>query len=258
MNSERKFTYFLSDVHLGSLAIPHPRMQERRLVNFLDSIKHKAEAVYLLGDIFDFWHEYKTVVPRGYTRLLGKISELTDMGVEVHYFYGNHDLWQNDYFQTECGMMVHAHSEVVEIHGQTFYLSHGDGLGGKDRKFAFLRGMFHNRTCQRLFASIHPRWGMAFGLEWARRSRLKRTDGMEPPYQGEQNEPLVCYAKEYLQTHPDINYFIFGHRHIELDLMIARTCRIMILGDWISQFTYAVFDGEHMFMENFIEGESKV
>ncbi len=257
-DTNRKFTYFLSDAHLGSLAIPHPRMQERRLVNFLDSIKHKAEAVYLMGDMFDFWHEYKTVVPRGYTRLLGKISELTDMGVEVHYFYGNHDLWQGDYFQKECGMTVHAHGEVVEIHGQTFYLSHGDGLGAKDRKFAFLRGMFHNPTCQRLFAAIHPRWGMAFGLEWARRSRLKRTDGKEPPYMGEKNEPLVCFAKDYLQTHPDINYFIFGHRHIELDLMISRTCRVMILGDWISQFTYAVYDGEHMFMENFIEGESKV
>ncbi len=248
--------YFLSDAHLGSLAIAHPRMQERRLVNFLDSIKHKAEAVYLLGDIFDFWYEYKTAVPKGYTRLLGKISELTDLGVEVHFFYGNHDLWQHDYFEKECGMILHPHSEVVELHGQTFYLSHGDGLGTDDKKFKLLRAIFHNATCQRLFSALHPRWGMAFGLEWARRSRLKREDGKEPPYQGENNESLVLFAKDYLKTHPDINYFVFGHRHIELDLMLSRTSRLLILGDWITLFSYAVFDGEHMFMEIFMEGET--
>lgn len=249
--------YFLSDAHLGSLAIPHGRMQERRLVNFLDHIKHKAQAVYLLGDIFDFWYEYRTVVPKGYTRLLGKISELTDMGVEVHYFYGNHDLWQHDYFEKECGMTIHKRSEVVEIQGQTFFLAHGDGLGREDRRFRLLRTIFHSPTCQRLFSAIHPRWGVAFGLEWARRSRLKREDGKEPPYQGEDKEVLVRFAKEYLTTHPDINYFIFGHRHIELDLMLSRTSRLLILGDWISLFSYAVFDGEHIFMENFVEGESE-
>ncbi|MGM9694714.1 MAG: UDP-2,3-diacylglucosamine diphosphatase [Alloprevotella sp.] len=251
-----KNIYFLSDAHLGSLAIEHRRTQERRLVNFLDSIKHKAEAVYLLGDMFDFWHEYRTVVPKGYTRLLGKISELTDLGVEVHYFYGNHDLWQHDYFEKECGMTVHRKEEVVELYGKTFFLAHGDGLGATDRGFRFIRAMFHNRICQRLFASVHPRWGMAFGLEWARRSRLKREDGKEPPYQGEKHETLVLFAKEYLKTHPDINFFIFGHRHIELDLMLRRETRLLILGDWISLFTYAVFDGENMFLETFIEGES--
>ena len=115
-----KNVYFLSDAHLGSRAIPHRRMQERRLVNFLDSIKHKAAAVYLLGDIFDFWHEYKTVVPKGYTRLLGKISELTDNGVEVHFFIGNHDLWMGDYLEKECGVTLHRSSAVVEIYGKVF------------------------------------------------------------------------------------------------------------------------------------------
>lgn len=249
--------YFLADAHLGSLAIPHARTQERRLVNFLNDIKHKAEAIYLLGDIFDFWYEYKMTVPKGYTRLLGKISELTDMGIEVHYFIGNHDLWLCDYFEKECGMVIHRKSEVVELHGQTFFLSHGDGLGSRDRKFLFIRSIFHNRLCQRLFSSLHPRWGIAFGLEWARRSRLKREDGKEPPYMGEANEEQIIFAKEYLKTHPDINYFLFGHRHIELDLMLSRTCRLLILGDWITQFTYAVFDGEHIFMENYIEGESE-
>lgn len=251
-----KNVYFLSDAHLGSLAIPHARMQERRLVNFLDGIKHKAEAVYLLGDIFDFWYEYRTVVPRGYTRLLGKISELTDLGVEVHYFCGNHDLWQTDYFEKECGMTVHHHDEVVEIGDRTFYLAHGDGLGSDDRHYGLLRRVFHSRVCQRLFSALHPRWGVAFGLEWAKHSRLKRENGVEPPYQGEAKEPLVRFAKSYMQSHPDINYFVFGHRHIELDLMLARDTRILILGDWINLFSYAVFDGVHMYMENFVEGET--
>lgn len=249
--------YFISDAHLGSLAIPHKRMQERRLVNFLDSIKNKAQAIYLLGDIFDFWFEYRTVVPKGYTRLLGKISELTDNGVEVHYFYGNHDLWQHDYFEKECGMIIHRKNEVIELQGQTFFLAHGDGLGSNDKKFKLLKSIFHNSTCQKLFSALHPRWGMTFGLEWAKRSRMKRENGKEPPYQGEKNEELVVFAKNYLSSHPDINFFICGHRHIELDLMLSHTCRLVILGDWINQFSYAVYDGVHLFLENYIEGESQ-
>ena len=210
-----------------------------------------------MGDIFDFWHEYKYVVPKGYTRLLGKISELTDMGVEVHFFTGNHDLWVHDYFEKECGMTIHRQSTTLELYGKVFYLAHGDGLGSTDRSFRFLRSVFHNATCQRLFAALHPRWGMAFGLEWARRSRMKRVDGKEPEYQGEDNEELIRFAKDYLSTHPDINYFIFGHRHIELDLMLSRTTRAIILGDWITEFSYAVFDGEHMLLEEFVEGETQ-
>ena len=252
-----KNVYFLSDAHLGSRAIEHSRMQERRLVNFLESIKHKAAAVYLLGDMFDFWHEYKNVVPKGYTRFLGKISELTDLGVEVHYFVGNHDLWMGDYLEKECGVVLHRTEAVTEIYGKIFYLAHGDGLGSKDKKFKVLRSIFHNPTCQKLFASIHPRWGMEFGLEWAKHSRMKRPNGKEPEYMGEDKEELVIFGKDYLKTHPEINFFVFGHRHIELDLMIAKKTRLVILGDWISQFTYAIFDGEHFFLEEFEEGESQ-
>ncbi len=252
-----KNIYFLSDAHLGSLAIPHRRMQERRLVNFLDSVKHKAAAIYLLGDIFDFWHEYKTVVPKGYTRLLGKISELTDNGVEVHFFIGNHDLWMDDYLEKECGVQLHRSSSTLEIYGKLFYLAHGDGLGSSDRKYRCLRAVFHNKLCQRLFAALHPRWGMAFGLEWARHSRLKREDGKEPPYMGEEKEELVIFAKDYLKNHPDINFFIFGHRHIELDLELAHSSRLILLGDWISQFSYVCYDGEHLFLEEYIEGETQ-
>ena len=252
-----KNIYFLSDAHLGSLAIEHARTQERRLVRFLDSIKSKAAAIYLLGDMFDFWYEYKYVVPKGFTRFLGKLSELTDMGVEVHFFTGNHDIWAYEYLEKECGVIIHRQPLTTEIYDKVFYLGHGDGLGDPNKNFKLLRSIFHNRTCQVLFSSLHPRWGLWFGLQWAKHSRMKRKDGMEPPYQGEDKEYLVLYTKEYMKSHKDIDYFIYGHRHIELDLMLSRKTRMMIIGDWITQFTYVVYDGEHIFLEEYVEGESK-
>ena len=252
-----KNVYFLSDAHLGSLAIPHGRTQERRLVRFLDSIKEKASAVYLLGDMFDFWNEYRYVVPKGYSRFLGKLSELTDNGVEVHFFAGNHDLWTYGYLEEECGVIVHKAPVTTEVYGKVFFLAHGDGLGDPDNKFKILRKLFHNRTCQRLLNFVHPRWGMALGLNWAKHSRLKRADGKEVPFMGEDKEFLVRFARDYKRSHPNIDYFLFGHRHIELDLPIDKSTRMLILGDWIWQFTYAVFDGEHLFLGEYVEGESK-
>lgn len=252
-----KNVYFLSDAHLGSLAIDHKRTQERRLVRFLDSIKHKASAVYLLGDMFDFWDEWRYVVPRGFTRFLGKLSELTDMGVEVHYFTGNHDIWTYGYLEEECGVILHRKPSTMEIYGKVFYLAHGDGLGDPSRSFRFLRKLFHCPTCQHLLNFMHPWAAMQLGLYWARHSYMKRKNGQAAPYKGEDNEYLVRYTKEYMKTHRDIDFFIYGHRHIELDLMLSHKTRMLILGDWISQFTYAVFDGEHMFLEEYIEGESQ-
>lgn len=254
---EAKYVYFLSDAHLGSLAIEHARTRERRLVRFLDSIKYKAVAIYLLGDMFDFWDEYKHVVPKGYTRFLGKLSELTDMGVEVNYFIGNHDLWTYGYLEKECGIILHRAPITTEIYDKVFFLAHGDGLGDPDAKFKMLRKVFHNRGCQRLLNFFHPWWGMQLGLNWAKHSRMKRADGKDAPYMGEDNEYLVRFTKEYMKTHPDVDYFVYGHRHIKLDLALSRKTRMLILGDWIWQFTYAVFDGEHMFLEEYIEGESQ-
>ncbi len=253
-----KNVYFLSDAHLGSRAIEHGRTQERRLVNFLESIKQKASAIYLLGDMFDYWYEFKLVVPKGFTRFLGKLSELTDSGVEVHFFTGNHDTWCGDYLAKECGVILHREPLTTEIYGKEFYLAHGDGLGDPSGSFKLLRSIFHSHTAQCLFSALHPRWSVEFGLRWAKQSRLKRINGREPDYMGEEKEFLVLYTKEYLKSHPNINYFIYGHRHIELDLMLSNTARILILGDWINYFTYAVFDGEKFLMENFIEGESKL
>lgn len=252
-----KNVYFISDAHLGSLASAHRRTQERRLVRFLDEIKPHAAALYLLGDMFDFWYEYKYVVPKGYTRFLGKISELTDSGVEVHFFTGNHDIWVGDYFERECGMKIHREPLTTEIYGKLFYLAHGDGLGTDDRRFLALRAVFHSRLCQRMFSAIHPRWAVWLGLTWAKHSRLKRVDGKEPPFLGADREPLVKFSRGYLATHPEINYFVFGHRHIEIDLGLTPTSRLLVIGEWMTLFTYAVFDGEHLYLEDYVEGETK-
>ena len=252
-----KNVYFLSDAHLGSRAIAHGRTQERRLVNFLDSIKHNAAAVYLLGDIFDFWYEFKLVVPKGYTRFLGKISELTDLGVEVHFFIGNHDIWCGDYLEKECGVTIHRQPLTCEIYGKEFFLAHGDGLGDKMPSSNCCVPCFIVPLYKRCFLPYIPVWSIELGLEWAKHSRLKREGGKEPEYMGEDKEPLVLFTKNYLKDHPDINYFIYGHRHIMLDLMLSRTSRMLILGDWIQDFSYAVFDGENMFLEQYVEGESQ-
>ncbi len=286
-----KNIYFISDAHLGSRAIEHRRTHERRLVNFLDKIKDKAEAVYMLGDMFDFWFEYAEVVPKGYTRFLGKVSELTDMGVEVHYFTGNHDMWVGDYLERECGVILHRQPCAVELHGKVFYLAHGDGLDYRDKewKTRLMFWCFRNRTLQAMARWVHPHWFMNFGLNWAKHSRMKRVDKMprpdadgnvmtkdgfcnstklvgyesalsngEEPYQGEDKEGLVLYAKDYLKTHPDVNFFIFGHRHIEIDLMLNRETRIIVLGEWMTLFTYAVWDGTNLLTDNFIEGETQL
>lgn len=254
-----KNVYFISDAHLGCLALQHRRQQERRLVRFLDEIKENASAIYMLGDMFDFWFEYRTAVPKGFTRFLGKVSELTDAGVEIHYFIGNHDIWCLDYLEKECGVILHRTPHTVDIADRTFYLAHGDGLGDPDKKFRFVRAIFHNPLCQFAFRRLHPDVGIRFGLAWAKRSRLKHSaetgGGGEPAYMGEDKEHLVLYAKQYLKNHPDINFFVFGHRHIELDLALSRQTRVLILGDWVSQFTYAVFDGRQMYLESYSEGE---
>ncbi|MBQ0085511.1 MAG: UDP-2,3-diacylglucosamine diphosphatase [Prevotella sp.] len=246
-----KNIYFISDAHLGSLATENGREQERLLVAFLDSIKDKAQAVYMLGDMFDFWYEYRHVVPKGFTRFLGKISELTDRGVEVHYFLGNHDIWAYSYLQDECGVVLHKAPVTTVINGKTFFLAHGEGLGETSRGFRFIQSVFHNKTCQILFSALHPRWGMSCGLNWAKHSRLKREDGHERPYMGEDKEYLVLWTKEHMAHHTGIDYYIFGHRHIELDLMLSKSVRMFILGDWISQFTYAVYDGKDVSLQTY-------
>ncbi|MDD3624824.1 MAG: UDP-2,3-diacylglucosamine diphosphatase [Proteiniphilum sp.] len=233
--------YFLSDAHLGSRFHPDSRETERKLCRWLESVRQDAKAIYLLGDIFDYWYEYCHVVPKGFTRLLGKISELTDEGVEIHFFIGNHDIWLTDYLSVECGMILHFEPFIIDIGGKRFFLAHGDGLGDDSRSFHLLRKIFHSRFLRRCFSAVHPRWTIPLAHAWSNSSRL---NGGVQAYLGEDKEHLVLFAKEKLKELPGINYFIFGHRHILLDLPIAGQSNVIILGDWITYFSYAVFDGK--------------
>ena len=231
-----KKIYFISDAHLG--AGKDSKERERKLVRWLDFIKHDALAVYMMGDMIDFWFEYKKVVPRGFNRFFGKLAELTDSGIEVHWFIGNHDTWMFDYIPNELGVIVHKKPEEIDLFEKKFFMAHGDGLPGDAGSF---RRIFHNRICQKLFACIHPRWAVGLAQIWSRHhSRFG-----ESPYLGEENEYLVIFSKEYLKKHPSVNFFVFGHRHIVLDLTIANNARFIILGNWINRFSYGVFDGEN-------------
>ena len=241
-----KKIYFISDCHLGATSLDNPLEYERRVVRFLESIEADCEELYLMGDIIDYWFEYKHVAPQGFTRFLGKLALMSDRGVKIHWFTGNHDIWIFDYLPREIGMTLHRKPELVELRGRKLLLAHGDGLGEDNLSLRLMTGFFHNRICQKLFSWIHPDWTTGFAFWWSRKSRLSGNDF--PEYQGEGKEHLVQYAKQRLQQEKDINYFIFGHRHIMLDLMLSASSRLMILGDWIHHFSYAVMDedGEMM------------
>ena len=246
--------YFISDLHLGmaSLSPAEQRERERKAVRWLDSIKNDVAVLYLLGDVLDYWYEYKYTVPRGFTRFFGKIAELSDSGVEIHWFIGNHDIWIFDYLPAELGVIIHRSPAIVSLGSSTAYLAHGDNVGRRSFSFRLVQAIFHSRFCQWLYSGIHPRWTMAFAHRWSAHSRM---NGNDIPYMGENEEPLVQYAKAYAADHPQphIDFFIFGHRHIMLDLMLARDCRVMILGDWINHFSYARFDGKNLTLEQFTE-----
>ena len=244
-----KKVYFISDAHLGAPTIENPREQEKMLVRFLDSIKQDVSTLFLLGDILDFWYEYKKVVPRGFTRFFGKIAELTDSGIEVHWFVGNHDMWIFDYLPNELGIIVHHKPEEITLLGKRFFLAHGDRLDDRSAVFQILQTIFHNKFCQWLFSGIHPRWAIGLAQVW---SKHNRATGKHNSYLGEENEYAVRFSKEYLKDkNPEIQYFIFGHRHIVLDLKIASDCKVLILGDWISEFSYATFDGNDVLISFF-------
>ncbi|MDR0749310.1 MAG: UDP-2,3-diacylglucosamine diphosphatase [Tannerellaceae bacterium] len=252
MDTSRKKIYFASDSHLGARFHADPSAIEKKMVRWLDSIKADASAVWLLGDIFDYWFEYKYVVPKGFVRLLGKLAELSDAGVEIHLFTGNHDVWMFDYLPKETGAIIHRNVLTTDLLGKRFFLGHGDEMDYRSKAFRLLRAVFHNRFCQWLYAAIHPRWTSGLALGWSLSSRegsFKREAGQE--YQGEDGEYLVAFAKEYLKSHPGINFFIFGHRHIMLDLMLSHTCRLIIDGDFMTHFSYVEWDGRNLSLKQF-------
>ena len=237
--------YFVADAHLGSLAYNDKLNSEKKLVRWMDSIKADCEALYLLGDMIDFWFEHKLVVPKGYARFFGKIAEFTDSGIPVYWFTGNHDIWLFNYVQKELGVIVYNDALEIVLHGKKFYMAHGDGLGDPSLQFRILRKIFHNRFCEILFGTLHPRLSIGFGLAWAKRSRLKREKEPEV-YLGEDNEYLIQFAKAHAVKSREnaADFYVFGHRHILLDLMISSKSRVIILGDWIHHFSYGEFDGK--------------
>ena len=245
--------YFLSDAHIGSRALDDWHAHEKKVCDLLMSFKADATKIFLLGDIFDFWYEYLWRKPQEYSRTLSTLKELTDSGIEVHFFVGNHDLWTFGWLAKQTGIIVHKEVKVMTIAGKQCLLAHGDGLvpsyysktfskksRRRIRQFKFLRWIFHNRLLQGLFSLVPPSLGDKFGYEWARRSRNNEKK-KKYSYLGENKESLVLYAKEK-ETTRHLDYYIFGHRHIELDLMLATGARVVILGDMYRQFTYAAMN----------------
>ncbi len=244
-----KKIYFASDFHLGVPTFELSLAREKKVVRWLDSIKHNAEEIFLVGDIFDFWWEYKYTIPKGQTRLLGKIAELTDSGIKVHFFTGNHDLWMRDYFIQELGVSVH-HNPIRRIYnGKSFMIGHGDGLGPGDNWYKFLKKCFTNPFLIWAFGRLHPNLGFWIARRSSKRSRVITGDS-DKKFLGEDNEWLMAYCKEELKKeHTD--YFIFGHRHLPLDLKASETSRYINLGEWINYCTYAEFDGEKQELKTF-------
>ncbi|MCB0568904.1 MAG: UDP-2,3-diacylglucosamine diphosphatase [Phaeodactylibacter sp.] len=247
-----KKVYFASDFHLGVDARLSSREREQQIVRWLEQIRPDAAAIYLAGDVFDFWFEYRTVVPKGYLRLLGKLAELRDTGIPIYFFTGNHDMWMFRYFEEEMGIPTYRRPIERDILGKSFLIGHGDGLGPGDHGYKFIKRVFANPTCQWFFERLHPNFGIRLANFWSGKSRgATRPDGGR--FLGAENEWLISYANRKLsQKHFD--FFIFGHRHLPIDYTLNNgVSRYINLGDWLHYNSYAVFDGtrlEIQFFEN--------
>lgn len=244
-----KKIYFISDFHLGVPDAKASRERELRIVRWLETVKSDAAEIYLLGDVFDFWFEYKHAIPKGFIRLQGKLAELADAGVQLHYFTGNHDMWVFDYLPAEIGMDIYRKHIIREIDGKKFFIGHGDGLGPGDHKYKFIKKVFASPICQWLFARIHPNTGIAIASYWSRKSRIA-TGQYDDHYKGDDKEYLVVFATEELKKQ-HIDFFIFGHRHLVIDKQVGENSRYINLGDWIRYNTYAVWDGHQLLLQTF-------
>lgn len=250
----RQKIYFASDFHLGIPDHDSSLIREKRLVAWLEMVRRDATEVFLMGDLFDFWFEYKTAIPQGYARLLGKLAEVTDTGIPVHLFRGNHDMWAFNYLTKELNIQLHRNPEFREFNGKHFYLAHGDGLGPGDQGYKFIKKLFVNPVNQWLFRLLHPDLGIRMALFWSRKSRKA---SMEKEKKEEDitlkliQQRITVHSNELLKQHPDLNYLIYGHYHYPLDIRLTDTARQLVLGDWITHFTYAVFDGEQLELKTF-------
>lgn len=240
-NNSGKKIYFLSDFHLGAPDHATSLIREKRIVKFLDEIKNETSHIFILGDLFDFWYEYKKVVPKGFVRILGKLAELSDSGIIIKFFVGNHDMWMNGYFEQELGIEVFHEPKEFEFNGKRFFIGHGDGLGPGDHKYKFIKKVFRNKLSQTLFGALHPGAGIGLAGYFSRKSRAA-TGKTDEKFLGEDKEWLIIFSKQMLvKKHYD--YFIFGHRHFPIDFKLSDTSRYLNLGDWIKYNSFAVFDG---------------
>jgi len=236
--------YFASDFHLGVPNAEQSLMRERKLVSWLESIAPLADEIFLVGDVFDFWFEYKYVVPKGYTRLFGCLAKIADSGIKLHFFKGNHDMWMFGYFESEFGAVIHSDEYIFERNGKKFYVHHGDGLGKGDENYKFLKKIFRSEICQRTFAFLHPSVGIGLANYFSSRSRLAQLK-FENEDINISKEWLVQYCNEMLQSN-HFDYMIFGHRHLALDIPVGQNSRYVNLGDWFKFFSYAMFDGNDL------------
>lgn len=239
--------YFASDLHLGAPDEQSSLQREKLFVHWLEEVRADASEIFIIGDIFDFWHEYKTVIPKGFVRIQGKIAEITDSGIPVHIFTGNHDLWMFGYLEKELGVKLHKQPIQRTFNGKKFLIAHGDGLGPGDRGYKFIKKVFNNRFCQFLFQWIHPDLGTRLASFLSRRSRygVSGKKHVLEEFKGEEEEWLVQFSREQLKRE-HFDYFIFGHRHLPLDISVAPGSRYINTGDWLDYNSYAVFDGEKL------------
>jgi len=240
--------YFISDVHLGAPGLKNNRERELLFAKWLDEIKDDVAELYLLGDIFDFWWDYKKVVPRGFTRILGRIADLADRGVDIHFFTGNHDLWAFDYLTEELGVTVHHNEIVREIKGKKFFLAHGDGLDANDKGYLFLKKIFTNKTLQWMFSRLHPNFAFALAHKWSKSRQIAKVNFIDEF--DENKEGLFKFAENFLKEEL-VDYFIFGHRHVMLNTKIGENSKFILLGDWIKNYSYGVFDGENFELKKY-------
>jgi UDP-2,3-diacylglucosamine hydrolase len=252
----QKKIYFLSDFHLGAPDGQSSLVREKLIVRFLDEIKNDAEEIFLVGDMFDFWYEYRKVVPKGHVRLLGKLAELTDKGIKMHFFAGNHDMWMRDYFKKELDIPVYYQPLEIQRGGKTFLIAHGDGLGPGDHGYKRLKKIFRNPVSKWLFGILPPVAGMGLANFLSRRSRAQ-TGVSEEIFLGEDKEWLLIHCKEILKKR-NINFFVFGHRHLPIDYRLNNDSRYINLGDWIRYYTYAVFDGTELELKSYQGYENKI
>jgi UDP-2,3-diacylglucosamine hydrolase len=248
-----KKIYFASDFHLGVPDYETSLAREKLIIRWLDSIKHDAHSIYLLGDLFDFWFEYKYTVPKGYIRLLGKIAELRDSGIPIYFFTGNHDMWMFDYFKKELDIPIYREPQLLQVGYQKLLIGHGDGLGPGDNFYKFLKKFFNSKTCQWLFARIHPNLGFAIANTWSRKSRITNMK-QEERFEGEEREFLWVYCRELEKTeHHD--FYVFGHRHLPLNLKVNDLSTYINLGEWVNFNSYAVYDGTNVELKFFNTSE---